>query len=385
MAIKLISDVPYFQLTNSQRVCMGLTPVEPEWEWMRTVLEGQNGWKCWICFDGDIIRKRLYVGPETYIEDTLNEQTLDGRTKIVPRNGRNKVRQLSLEDICGYFERRPLGMFIHYQGKQQLYIKHNDSGRTYYSSRLDTSIPSNLEEFADWAKRWEAETTQADMEELSALLCLQKRQKQPYREGDFFRYSLGRRQFGYGRILMDYTKQRKRKKPFWDVLKGRSRHPLVVMPYRMISDSPDLSPEELRKLPAMPSFYMEDLPIAAGDYSIVGNLPLEANELDFPIHYGKIFPPQQEPIVAFQCGTFFRESEGADLLQFCKTFKNWVVMEEIFRSRHTLEHCIAANDNSDHWTQRRYELRNPLFRPNLKDVCEQIGVDIESLQAKLSI
>ena len=380
MPIDFVSDTPYFQLTNSQRVSMGLSPVEPGWEWMRTPLEGKEGWKCWVCFDGDIIRKRLLVGLETYIESTLEEQTLEGRTKIMPRNGRGKVRPISFVDL----ERRPLGMHLQYRGRQhQFFIEHMESSRTYYNAKLDTKIPADLNEFADWARRWEAETTPADMEELAMLLCLQKRQKLPYQEGDFFRYPLGRRQFGYGRILLDYNKQRKRKEPFWDILKGVSQRPLLVMPYRIISENSNLQPEELRKLPAMPSFYMEDFPIAVGNYSIVGNLPLEENELDFPIHYGRSIPWQKEPKVIFQCGTVFRELEGAEPLPYCNHFRNLGVAEGIFLRRYTLERCIADNSNNFYWSEHD-NLRNPAFRHRLEEICQQMDLDIEKLPAKLS-
>lgn len=381
MAIDLVSDTPYFQLTNSQRACMGLIPVEPEWEWMRTPLEGKENWKCWICFDGDIIRKRLLVGPETYIESTLEEQTLESRTKILPRNGRGKVRPISFADL----ERRPLGIYLHYRGQQhQFSIKHMESGRTYYNAKLDIRMPADLKEFADWTRDWEAETTPADMKELAALLRLQKRQKLSYHEGDFFRYPLGRRQFGYGRILLDYNKQRKRKEPFWDIVKGVSQRPLLVMPYRIISENPALSPEELRKFPTMPSFYMEDSPISVGDYPIVGNLPLEADELDFPIHYGRSIPWQKEPKVIFQCGTIFRELEGAEPLQYCDHFRTGGVARGILARRYTLERCIADGNNRVYWTEDGYgyDLRSPAFHPNLEAVCQQMGLDIKKLPAK---
>ncbi len=379
MAIDLVCDTPYFQLTNSQRACMGLLPVEPEWEWMRTLLEGEENWKCWVCFDKDILRKVLMAGPETYIESEMEEQTLEGRTKILPRNGRGKPRPLSFADL----ERRPLGMHLHYCGCQhQFYIEHMESGRTYYNANLDTKMPADLKEFADWAERWEAETTPTDMEELAALLNLQKRQKLPYREGDFFRYPLGRRQFGYGRILLDYNKQRRRKEPFWDILKGVSQRPLLVMPYRIISENSVLSPEELRKLPAMPSFYMEDLPIAVGDYPIVGHLPLKADELDFPIHYGRSIPWQKEPQVIFQCGKIYRELNGAEPLPYCDHFRSLGAAQEIFTQRYTLERCIADGNNSLYWTEKGYDLRSSAFRPNLEGVCRQMGLDIEKLPAK---
>lgn len=379
MAIDLVSDAPYFQLTNSQRVCLGLIPVETEWEWMRTPLEGKENWKCWVCFDEDMLRKVLMVGPETYIESEMDEQTLEGRTKILPRNGRGKPRPLSFIDL----NRRPLGMHLHYRGRQhQFSIEHMESGRTYYNADLDTRIPANLKEFADWARRWEVETTQADMEELTVLLSLKKRQKRPYQEGDFFRYPLGRRQFGYGRILLDYNKQRKRKEPFWDILKDVSQRPLLVMPYRIISNDPTLAVEELRQLPVMPSFYMEDYHIALGDYPIVGHLPLEADELDFPIHYGRIIPWQKEPKVVFQCGTIFRELGGAEPLPYCDHFQSRSVAEKIFKRRYTLERCIADGNSSLYWTEQGYDLRSPAFHPNLETVCQQMSLDIEKLPAK---
>jgi len=382
MAIDLVCDTPYFQLTNSQRVCVGLIPVKQEWEWMRTPLEGRENRKCWVCFDGDILRKVLMVGPETYIESEMEEQTLEGRTKILPRNGQGKFRPLSFADL----ERRPLGMHLHYDRPQhQFYIEHMESGRTYYSASLDTKMPTDLKEFADWARHWEAETTPTNMEELAALLCLQKRQKMPYREGDFFRYPLGRRQFGYGRILLDYNKQRKRKEPFWDILKGVSQRPLLVMPYRIISNDPALAVEELRQLPVMPSFYMEDYHIALGDYPIVRHWPLEADELDFPIHYGRSIPWQKGPKIIFQCGNIFLELEGAEPLPHCDHFRSWDVAQEIFTSRYSLEHCIADGNNSRYWTEQGYDLRSPVFHPNLEAVCQQMSLDIKKLPAKFDI
>lgn len=64
----------------------------------------------------------------------------------------------------------------------------------------------------DWAARWEAETTQTDREELSALLQ-SKKKKFAYQEGDFFRFPMGRREFGYGRILQDVRAWKKQKNP----------------------------------------------------------------------------------------------------------------------------------------------------------------------------
>lgn len=78
------------------------------------------------------------------------------------------------------------------------------------------------------------------------------------------------------------------------------------MPYRIISNDPAPALEELRRLPAMPSFYMEDYHITLGDYPIVGHLPLEEDELDFlPSITARVFSGRKSRKYAFNAEMFF--------------------------------------------------------------------------------
>jgi len=87
--------------------------------------------------------------------------------------------------------------------------------------------------------------------------------------------------------------------------------------------------------------------------------------------------------VIFQCGNIFRELDGAEPLPYCGHFQGLGAAQEIFTRRYTLERCIADGNNSVYWTEKGYDLRSPAFRPNLEAVCQQMGLDIEKLPAKL--
>ena len=171
---------------------MGLTPVGEDWEWGR--FPGDSGTpetEYWAAFQGEVLCRALIISPCTYEERELEERTTDNRTKILPRSGRGKPKYISLRDL----ERRPLGMHLRFWGNQrQMFLEHIPSQRTYYDAALDRDgVPWDLSGFLDWAARWEAETTQTDREELSALLQ-SKKKKFAYQEGDFFRFPMGRRE-----------------------------------------------------------------------------------------------------------------------------------------------------------------------------------------------
>lgn len=379
MAINFSAGPPSVQLTNSQRSAMGLLPVEEDWEWGRfSGVDSAPETEYWAAFQGDILRKVLVFSPTIYEEREMAEQTLEGRSKILPRSGKGKPRPISLYDL----ERKPLGMYLRFWGGQhQLFLQHTPSKRTYYDASLDRNgIPRDLSGFLEWAARWEAETTSADRAELAELLQSGAK-KQSYREGDFFRFPLGRREFGYGRILQNVRAWIKAKKPFWDVLQGT--RPLLVAPCRVLTQDPDLTPEELRELPLMPSFYLNDFHLAVGDYPIVGNLPLEAGDTDHPIRYGKAVPWRKTPTVIFQCGPIYRELEGAEPPAYCDKFQNWGVKEDIFTTRDQLEKSVFQNSNEPYCNEHLMDLRSRAFRPELRVICQQMGLTIEELPAKL--
>jgi hypothetical protein len=377
---------PRFLLTNAQRACMGLTPVDPSWEWVRlkSVCKDPD-FENWACFDGDTIRKYVCYSPSHYEECTYEEQTAENRTLLLPRTARGKPKKLTNITLSN---RKSLGMRLRWSQRiAAVELRHEDTDRTYYSSGLEDYAIGTLDNLADWLDRWVAETTPEDLTALGQFLTAKRRRVQA-REGDFFRFSIGRRAYDYGRVLLDYYRMKKEGHPCWDILMCR---PLVVKTYRFITDDPAVPVEVLRELPALPSYYMSDDGIFLGEYPVVGNLPLEIGELDFPIMYGGSISglDQGRNRTLFQCGRLYRVLEDvAPLSGWTSCFRhNGVTLAPICINRPTLEACIAAKSSSPYWERTKdwalKDLRSPFCRPQLKAVCAQLGLDMEALPAML--
>ena len=377
---------PRFLLTNAQRACMGLTPVDPSWEWVRlkSVCKDPD-FENWACFDGDTIRKYVCYSPSHYEECTYEEQTAENRTLLLPRTARGKPKKLTNITLSN---RKSLGMRLRWSQRiAAVELRHEDTDRTYYSSGLEDYAIRTLDDLAAWLDRWAAETTPEDLTALDRFLTAKRRRVQ-VREGDFFRFSIGRRAYGYGRVLLDYYRMKKEGHPCWDILMCR---PLVVKTYRFITDDPAVPVEVLRELPALPSYYMSDDGIFLGEYPVVGNLPLEIGELDFPIMYGGSISglDRGRNRTLFQCGRLYRVLEDvAPLSGWTSCFRhNGVTLAPICINRPTLEACIAAKSSGPYWERTKdwalKDLRSPLCRPQLKAVCAQLGLDMEALPAML--
>ncbi|MCI9586918.1 MAG: hypothetical protein HFF60_03045 [Oscillospiraceae bacterium] len=377
---------PRFLLTNAQRACMGLTPVDPSWEWVRlkSVCKDPD-FENWACFDGDTIRKYVYYSPSHYEECTYEEQTAENRTLLLPRTARGKPKKLTNITLSN---RKSLGMRLRWSQRiAAVELRHEDTARTYYSSGLEDYAIRTLDDLAAWLDRWAAETTPEDLTALDRFLTAKRRRVQ-VREGDFFRFSIGRRAYGYGRVLLDYYRMKKEGRPCWDILMCR---PLVVKTYRFITDDPAVPVEVLRELPALPSYYMSDDGIFLGEYPVVGNLPLEIGELDFPIMYGGSISglDRGRDRTLLQCGTLYRVLEDvAPLPGWVSCFRhNGVTLAPICINRPTLEACIAAGSNGPYWERTKdwalKDLRSPYCREQLAAVCEQMGLSMAELPVKL--
>ena len=189
-------------------------------------------------------------------------------------------------------------------------------------------------------------------------------------------------------MLLDYYRMKKEGRPCWDILMCR---PLVVKTYRFITDDPAVPVEVLRELPALPSYYMSDDGIFLGEYPVVGNLPLEIGELDFPIMYGGSISglDRGRDRTLLQCGTLYRVLEDvAPLPGWVSCFRhNGVTLAPICINRPTLEACIAAGSSGPYWERTKdwalKDLRSPYCREQLAAVCEQMGLSMAELPVKL--
>ena len=381
-----------FFLTNHQRACLGLSPVGEDWDWAPLHINSDRS-EIWLCFDGDTLRRCVHTGPARYQEDVYEEATAEGRTVLLPRTAKGKPKKLSVSALQA---RKPRGTYFSWYGSTGgIRIGSYDLRRTYYSNGLEGGAVRDQAELSDWLDRWAAETTPEDLAELAAFNGSRRRHVK-FREGDFFRFKVGRRQYGYGRILLDYQRMRKNGIPFWDVLLGGA---LAAKVYHIISDSPDVPIRRLRELPALPGQLNMDNRFFYGEYEIVGNLPLATGELDCPIYCGgSIDCRERDKVVTlFQCGRVYRRLEGERPRCGMRDFMMNGISLGFFVKRSMWDACIAAGNNGPYWADQARrdreieaarsgllrlafkDLRNPAYRDDLDVVCAQMGLAIGEL------
>lgn len=373
------------ELTNKQRTYLGLEPVEPDWERVEIpnncVKPELSTGKDILFFDGDILRKVIWAHDSgSFHESAYRLKTQDNRTMIAPITKRGKPKRLNGVNIqrC-----TPYGVYFGFSGgiKEQgsVRIANYTTQQTYYSSSfagepfMDTN---GLQAFLD---KWIADTTAADLAEIQAFASA-KRRRCKYREGDFFRFRYDRRNYGYGRILLDVRQFIKSGGVFWDILMGKA---LCVSVYHIVTENPNVGMEELQRLDSCPSEYIMDNCFFYGEYEIIGNAPLPENQegIDYPIMYGRSIDGQDRDKICYCRGKDYRELPlvGNALLQ--KNFINNGISFGFHINKTVVEKCIQAGSNEPFWarqpsTSYTHDLRNPAYQKELEYVQRQMGIKV---------
>ena len=266
----------------------------------------------------------------------------------------------------------------------------------FNSLRADVFLLSFVETIAfhklAWIQQWMADTSEQDMEEIERFKTA-RRMHQHYRVGDFFAFKVSRREWGYGRILMDVSELRKdphfAEKGNWG-LKNLMGRPLIVHIYHKIGSSPAISLKELCHLDTMPAQAIMDNRLFYGEYPVIGNLPLSVAEYEPLISLGRSIVWDMDTVpVYFQYGLIYRETT-ADL--FKKEFPN--IDFDKFRNEGIgfqlhypcLRQCIAEQSNAPYWQTRmnnRYgDLRDPSYAELKRRLFDFFGLDASKSYAE---
>lgn len=299
-----------FELTNEQRRHLGLTPVEKSWELVRVADK-------FLYFDGDIIRKVIESSTvnkhgnaldisriknfNEYYEADLCEHTAENRTILLPKTKRGKPKKLNHTATLSF---SPFGVYFHFYGEKVSIANYTTQTTFYHCDKVkDGSLK-------DWLDEWVSEATDEDMRELK-LFKKAKRQHVKYREGDFFTFKIGRRKWGFGRIVMNISEVRN--KPDFTA-KGNYglRHlmgkPLCIMIYKTMSDTPEISIDDLCKCRTLPCQYIMDNRFYYGEYRIIGNKPVTPEEWEPIISYDSDKTSNNRRITYLQYGLICRET-----------------------------------------------------------------------------
>ena len=367
-----------FELTNEQRKYLGLIPVEEHWE----LVKFDNG--IYYYFEDDIIRKEIKISKNYYHEAELNEKTAENRTMILPKTKRGKIKKFNYTATQSF---SPFGTYFTFSADGVI-IANYTSQRTYYSETFTEKEKISLDDLKKWLDKWMKETTEEDLEEIEEFKNA-KRKHCKFKEGDFFAFKLSRREWCFGRILMDVSKLRKDENFEKNKNYGLAHlmgKPLIIKVYHKISDNKNIDLKELSKYSALPSQPIMDNIFYYGEAVILGNLPLKPEENDMFISVSESISGIDKNIAYLQYGLIYREIPLSDYEKLIKELK--IGAQTLRREgigfvidTYKLKECIEAKSNYPFWEKYKKrnipDLKNPDYIELKRKIFKAFGLDAD--------
>ena len=367
-----------FELTNEQRKYLGLIPVEEHWE----LVKFDNG--IYYYFEDDTIKKEIKVSKNYYHEAELSEKTAENRTMILPKTKRGKIKKFNYTATESF---SPFGTYFTFS-TDGVIIANYTTQRTYYSEIFSEKEKISLDNLKKWLDKWMKETTEEDLEEIEEFKNA-KRKHCKFNEGDFFAFKISRREWCFGRILMDVSKLRKDenfKKNKNYGLANLMGKPLIIKVYHKISDNKNIDLKELSKCLALPSQAIMDNIFYYGEAIILGNLPLKPEENDMFISVSESISGIDKNIAYLQYGLIYREIPLSDYEKLIKELK--IGAQTLRREgigfvidTYKLKECIEAKSNSPFWEKYKKhnipDLKNPDHIELKRKIFKAFGLDAD--------
>lgn len=287
-----------YELTNNQRKYFGLDPIESHWD--RVVLNGDPyRTESVLYFDKDTIKKHIVSTEITYSEKQYDDITKH-RIILLPKTDKGKEKKLTASVLE---QRQPTGIYLSISCGD-LTIGNFNTQTTFYSSRWDNEEQSKKpipEIIADFINK----SPENHLEEIDKYRN-SKRQNIKFKSGDYFCLKLDRTYFGFGRVLLDINKIRKKK--LIDSFHGLGLlmgPPIMIELFAYKSPIKKIDIEILDRQPKLPADVMMDNLLLYGEFEIIGHREIKDEEFSFPISYGRSI--DQRKIVFLQWGLFHKE------------------------------------------------------------------------------
>ena len=366
-----------FELTNEQRKYLGLIPVEEHWE----LIKFDNN--VYYYFEDDIIKKEITVSKNHYHEAELNEKTAENRTMILPKTARGKIKKFNYTATQSF---SPFGNYFTFS-TDGVIIANYTTQRTYYSERFSEKN-IYLDNLKNWLDKWIKECTEEDLKEIEEFKNA-KRKHCKFKEGDFFAFKIGRREWAFGRILLDVAKLRKDENFEKNKNYGLAHlmgKPLIIKVYHKISDNKNIDLKELSECLALPSQPIMDNIFYYGEAVILGNLPLKPEENDMFISVSESISGIDKNIAYLQYGLIYREIPLSDYEKLIKDLK--IGAQTLRREgigfvidTYKLKECIEAKSNSPFWEKYKKrnvpDLKNPDYIELKRKIFKAFGLDAD--------
>jgi hypothetical protein len=279
-----------FELSNNQRRYFGLDPVEPHWE-KAPLKSGPYSEEGVVYFDGDVIKRHIISTDILYHEKQYNEPTRD-RMMLLPKTGKGKEKPLSASVLSS---RHPLGTYCEIDIYGGIFIGNHTTQTTFYDTGWEKPRGKDapVEDISVTVSNFISSSPVSHLMDIEEFKNA-KRKNCKFKPGDYFAFKISRTQYGFGRILVDIARLKKKiELPKEHGLGFLMTLPVLVKLYAYISDEKDIDIDVLQEQPALPSDYMMDNLLLYGQFEVIGHKKLTSNDLDFPMSYGRHIDAQQ--------------------------------------------------------------------------------------------
>ena len=369
-----------FELTNDQRRHFGLDPIKSDWEIVP--LKGDTYRpESILYFEGDTIKRHIVSTEKEYIEKQYNEVT-SNRNILLPKTAKGKEKKLSAAVLE---QRQPLGVYLSVSCGY-LMIGNYSSQTTFYSTRWESDDQSDKhpkEHIAEFVKS-SPENHLLEIQQFKNA----KGKNVKFKSGDYFTFKLSRTNYGFGRVLLDINKIRKKGLiPKEHGLFLPMGAPVFVELFIYQSSSKDVSISLLDAQAKLPSDIMMDNLLLNGEYEIIGHREIKDEEFDFPISYGRSI--DQRRVVFLQWGLIHKELPYEKFYKYISgkttTYQNPYGYYSIgFRPHYDTTEIIRSIENngrfdfdkSEHYLAK-WDLRNPTNKAIKDELFEVFGLDQE--------
>lgn len=271
-----------FELTNTEREYFGLEKVEPNWE--KVILKGDTYREPSILyFEGNTIKKHIISKSNQYSERQYNEETRD-REFILSKTSKGKDKKLTASVLE---TKTPIGVYLSVSNNGHLLIGNFTTKTSFYYSGWESKRKKTEQELKLWINDFIKNSEENHFQKINEFKNAKKKNVK-FKSGDFFTFKVDRKNYGFGRILLDINKFRKAKL----LEKGHGLNllmgpPVLIQLYSFISENKFIDLKLLENLDTLPSDYMMDNHLYYGQYEIIGNKKLEESEFEYPISYGR--------------------------------------------------------------------------------------------------
>ncbi|WP_062054554.1 immunity 26/phosphotriesterase HocA family protein [Aquimarina longa] len=367
-----------FQLTKTDRKYLGLKPVKSNWDIVQLTDE------IYLFFDGSTIIKSITVNQNSYQENDMNEETSNNRTILLPKTGRGKPKKLN---FSSFQSRNGIGTYFSFTaGNQGVIIGNYTTQKTFYETYFQEIEINNFSELRKWLDNFINSSSKNHLLDINKF-GKEKRKRVKVKEGDFFTFKVDRKNYGFGRVLLDIRKLHKEK--FFEKenhygLSNLMAQPLTIKVYHHISETKNIDVSILKNKKCFPSEHIMDNRLFYGDYEIIGNLPLENSEMEFPMSFSESIDYSNKGLIYFQWGFIYKEK---NIKQISKSivgnyFRNEGVGVGLRLNKKILINCIKDNSNDYYWNSDAFytfkkDLRNPKNKESKIKIFKEFGLNPE--------